>query len=62
LRDVHDPAIDDHAGVEENAGIDGLVGGEHAGGTGRAQDEGHHLVTPAEAQRQAPVGKDEGHD
>src|SRR6202011_1445150 len=61
LRDVHDPAVDDDAGVEKNAGVD-FVGRERTRRASRPQYYRHHLVPPVEAQGHAPVPENESHD
>ena len=61
LGDVHDAAVDDHAGVEQDAGIH-RVGFDQAADAARAEDEGHHLVAPVEPQGHAPVSEHQGHD
>ena len=62
LRDVHDAAIDDNAGVEQDARLHSTAFDQAGPGAGRAEHKRHHLVSPVEPERHPPVSEDEGHD
>src|SRR5437868_11491049 len=61
LRDVHDPAVDDDTGVEQDTGVH-WMGDEYSGRARRPQHQGHHLVSPVEPEGYPPTGNDEGDD
>src|SRR5438270_4328917 len=58
LRDVHDAAVDDDAGIQQHARVLSPTFDQSAG-TRRPEDERHHLVAAVEAEGDAPVGEDQ---
>ena len=61
LGNVHDPSVDDDAGIQENTCLLGPPLDQPADAPW-PEDEGHHLVAAVEAERHTPVGEDEGND
>jgi len=61
LGNVHDAPVDDDARIEQHACHGGLAWGDRASAR-RAEDERHHLVSPVQPERDAPVRENERHD